>query len=261
MWEARVRRAAASCERNERAAAQNALNRPTTQRYNASLAYCGEQTWLCSDAVVRFDPTDVWSHNHVAVSLCRRFPALAHAAATRALLLMPREDKHGLRVQLRASSKRAVAQRPRRRAVPRGHCSVSCRRRLESARGLRCARSACRLRRRWLTCLRRSPSRCRTPRRSHSSGVTCRRCPGRCPWSPRVGRCAGCLVRRRRRHWLRRRCRYGRGKLVATIPVPAAAAAAGPRTAAQSEQVLLGPYCACQYARIDMGSRSPILSR
>ena len=101
MWEARVRRAAASCERNERAAAQNALNRPTTQRYNASLAYCGEQTWLCSDAVVRFDPTDVWSHNHVAVSLCRRFPALAHAAATRALLLMPREDKHGLRVQLR----------------------------------------------------------------------------------------------------------------------------------------------------------------
>jgi len=55
-------------------------------------------TWL---AVVRYDPTAIWTHNHLAISLGDRFPALAHAAATRALRLMPREDKHGLRPQLR----------------------------------------------------------------------------------------------------------------------------------------------------------------
>jgi len=55
-------------------------------------------TWL---AVVRYDPTNIWTHNHLALSLGKEFPALAHAAATRALLLLPREDKHHLRPQLR----------------------------------------------------------------------------------------------------------------------------------------------------------------
>lgn len=52
-------------------------------------------------ALVRFEPTNIWTHNYLAIALSRRYPRLAHAAATRALLLMPREDKHGLRPQLR----------------------------------------------------------------------------------------------------------------------------------------------------------------
>lgn len=53
-------------------------------------------------ALVRFDPTNICVHNQLAIALSRRFPALAHAAATRALLLMPRTDGQALRPQLRA---------------------------------------------------------------------------------------------------------------------------------------------------------------
>ena len=52
--------------------------------------------------IVRFDPTNISVHNQLAIALSPRFPALAHAAATRALLLMPREDNHAMRPQLRA---------------------------------------------------------------------------------------------------------------------------------------------------------------
>jgi len=52
--------------------------------------------------IVRFDPTNISVHNQLAIGLSQRFPALAHAAATRALLLMPREDNHAMRPQLRA---------------------------------------------------------------------------------------------------------------------------------------------------------------
>ena len=52
--------------------------------------------------IVRFDPTNISVHNQLAIALSQRFPALAHAAATRALLLMPREDNHAMRPQLRA---------------------------------------------------------------------------------------------------------------------------------------------------------------
>jgi hypothetical protein len=53
-------------------------------------------------SIVRFDPTNISVHNQLAIALSQRFPALAHAAATRALLLMPREDNHAMRPQLRA---------------------------------------------------------------------------------------------------------------------------------------------------------------
>lgn len=52
--------------------------------------------------IVRFDPTHIAVHNQLAIALSRRFPALAHAAATRALLLMPRKDEQALRPELRA---------------------------------------------------------------------------------------------------------------------------------------------------------------
>jgi hypothetical protein len=52
--------------------------------------------------IVRFDPTNISLHSQLAIALSQRFPALSHAAATRALLLMPRKDNHALRPQLRA---------------------------------------------------------------------------------------------------------------------------------------------------------------
>jgi tetratricopeptide (TPR) repeat protein len=52
--------------------------------------------------IVRYDPANISVHNQLAIALSQRFPMLAHAAATRALLLMPREDNHALRPELRA---------------------------------------------------------------------------------------------------------------------------------------------------------------
>lgn len=52
--------------------------------------------------IARFDPTNILVHNYMAIALRPQFPELARAAAERALLLMPREDKHQLRPQLRA---------------------------------------------------------------------------------------------------------------------------------------------------------------
>lgn len=53
-------------------------------------------------AVVRHDPLDIWTHVGIAEALQHVFPALAAPAAERGLLLMPRDDKHGLRPRLRA---------------------------------------------------------------------------------------------------------------------------------------------------------------
>jgi tetratricopeptide (TPR) repeat protein len=72
-------------------------------------------------ALVRFDPTNISIHNQLAIALSRRFAALAHAAATRALLLMPRDDNHALRPQLRA----IIAETGRARAtLPEGAARV-----------------------------------------------------------------------------------------------------------------------------------------
>jgi hypothetical protein len=54
-------------------------------------------------SLVRFDPLDVPVHQHLVSSVRRDAPEVALAAAERALLLLPREDKHGLRPQLRGS--------------------------------------------------------------------------------------------------------------------------------------------------------------
>jgi tetratricopeptide (TPR) repeat protein len=51
--------------------------------------------------LLRFDPTDIWIHVRLAHTLERDFPEIALAAAQRAILLLPREDKHQLRTQLR----------------------------------------------------------------------------------------------------------------------------------------------------------------
>lgn len=65
--------------------------------------------------IARFDPTNIAVHNQLAISLSKRFPALAHAAATRALLLIPRADTHAQRPELRAiiqETRRAQASVP-----------------------------------------------------------------------------------------------------------------------------------------------------
>lgn len=51
--------------------------------------------------LTRFAPTDIALHNQLAITLERRYPELARSSAERALLLMPRDDQHGLRPQLR----------------------------------------------------------------------------------------------------------------------------------------------------------------
>lgn len=67
--------------------------------------------------IARFDPTDIGVHNHLAISLSKRFPALAHAAATRALLLIPRADTHAQRPELRAIIQETSRSEP---ALPEG---------------------------------------------------------------------------------------------------------------------------------------------
>lgn len=51
--------------------------------------------------LVRYDPLDIWTHRSIADTLVHEFPEIALAAAERALLLLPRVDKWGLRPQLR----------------------------------------------------------------------------------------------------------------------------------------------------------------
>ena len=51
--------------------------------------------------LTRFAPTDIALHNQLAIALSPRFPELACSAAERALLLLPHEDKKGLRPHLR----------------------------------------------------------------------------------------------------------------------------------------------------------------
>lgn len=53
-------------------------------------------------ALVRHDPLHIWTHLGIAEALQHDFPALAAPAAERGLLLMPREDTHGVRPRLRA---------------------------------------------------------------------------------------------------------------------------------------------------------------
>lgn len=53
--------------------------------------------------LLRFDPTELWTHVRLAHTLTRDFPEIALAAAERAILLLPREDNDALRRQLRSA--------------------------------------------------------------------------------------------------------------------------------------------------------------